>query len=377
MHQELGNDQFIGAIYSERLTESADVLLAADIPMRMEMKITADRGIAARRFSRLWIEGMAINNRSDALTQQADNMVAFTNMFTSRLREGDHIIFSLAPGNGVTVSVDSIELGRIDNDQFFSMLVSTWVGRVPLSSTFREQLLVGGDVSDSLQDRYASLNPSAERIDQVAAWIAPPEPEPTPEPEPEPEPEAATVAAATAAATQAENEVAAVATPEPPKLEIPQQEAEPEPEPEPQPRQTAAVSAPEPTVRSSSSAAPAPTPEPQVDESDEDYVPTFTAESLLASQRYFSQMVRKVQLEIEYPRRALQRGYEGFVRIAVAVDRSGNLLNAELLEETDHSVLNNEAMEAVEDAAPFANIPDVISGRTHEFTIPITFALSN
>lgn len=375
VHQELGNDQFIGAIYSERLTESADVLLAADIPMRMEMKVTADRGIAARRFSRLWIEGMAINNRSDALTQQADNMVAFTNMFTSRLREGDHIIFSLTPGNGVTISVDSIELGRIDSDQFFSLLASTWVGRVPLSSTFREQLLVGGEVSDSLQDRYAGLNPSPERIDQVAAWIAPPEPEPAPEPEPEPEPAAEAAAVATSAANQAETEVAAIATPEPPQLKMPQQAADPEPQPEPEPQQAAAVSSPEPVARSSSSTTPAPAPEPEVDESDEDYVPTFTAESLLASQRYFSQLVRKVQLEIQYPRRALQRGYEGFVRIAIAVNRSGNLLNAEMLEQTDHSILNNEAMEAVKDAAPFDNIPDVISGRTHEFTIPITFAL--
>lgn len=368
VHQELGKDQFIGAIYSESLTENADVLLAANLPMRMELKVTADRGLSARRFSRMWIEGMAINNRSDALTEQADNMVAFTKLFTERLREGDHIVFALTPGEGVDVIVDTITLGTIDNDDFFSLLASTWVGRVPLSSNFRDQLLVAGNVNDSLRSRYQSLAPSADRIDQVAGWGAPPaEPEPTPAVAAEPETE-------TEEAPQVAEVAPIIAAPkiELPKTELPKAEpevqaaAEPTPSPQPEPVSSSVASV------SSSSVAP---PEPESEEDDEDYVPTFTAESLLASQRYFSRLVRQVQLEIKYPRRALQRGYEGFVRIAVALDRNGNLLNAEMLEETEHSILNSEAMNAVENAAPYPEIPDVITGVTHEFTIPITFAL--
>ncbi|UTF59625.1 TonB family protein [Gilvimarinus sp. DA14] len=374
VHQELGKDQFIGAIYSESLTENADVLLAADMPMRMELKVTANRGLSARRFSRMWIEGMAINNRSDALTAQADNMVAFTKMFTERLREGDHIVFALTPGEGVSIIVDTITIGTIANDDFFALLASTWVGRVPLSSNFRDQLLVAGDVSDSLRSRYQSLSPTPERIDQVAGWIAP-EPAPAPTPEPEPEVAAQPQSEAAPAIAEAAPVIAA------PKIELPKTElpaaepaaqaaAEPEPEPEPTPEPVRASSA----VAVSSSSVAAPEPEPEEEDS-EDYVPTFTAESLLANQRYFSRLVRQVQLEIEYPRRALQRGYEGFVRIAVALDRSGNLLNAEMLEETEYSILNSEAMEAVEDAAPYPEIPEIITGITHEFTIPITFAL--
>lgn len=368
VHQELGKDRFIGAIYSETLTSDAGVLLAADIPMRMEMKITADRGMAARRFSRMWIEGMAINIRSDALTAQADNMVDFTNMFKERLLENDQVVFALTPAEGVAISVNGIELGQIDDDEFFSLLVSTWVGRVPLSSSFRDQLLAAGEVTESLVARYQSIQPSPERTDQVAAWTAPPPaPEPAPAVTQEPEPEP----------TVSDEPNVAVAAPviEPPKIELPPAASSSvasavadEPEP--------VSSAQSSSVAAASSSAPLPAPEPEPeDETDEDYVPTFTAESLLASQRYFSTLVRKVQLEIKYPRRALQRGYEGFIRIAVTLDRSGNLLGAEMLEESEHGILNDEAMESVEDAAPFAEIPGVIGGLTHEFTIPITFAL--
>ncbi|MDO3388415.1 TonB family protein [Gilvimarinus sp. SDUM040013] len=366
VHQELGKDRFIGAIYSENLTESADLLLASNIPMRLEMKITADRGMSARRFSRMWIEGMAINIRSDALAEQADNMVAFTKIFQDRLLENDHIVMSLTPGDGVAISVNGVELGQIDNDAFFGLLASTWVGRVPLSSNFRDQLLQAGDVSTSLQARYEAITPSDERNQQVAAWIAPP---PRPEPEPEPEPPVVATLAATEPAIA------------PPKLDLPPSTPEPEPSSAPVASVTSSSEASSSVAASSSSEASQSSVSDiadtsAMDESDEDFVPTFTAESLLANQRYFSNLVRKVQLEIKYPRRSLRRGDQGFVRIAVMVDRGGNLLNAEMLEESEHSLLNKEAMSAVEDAAPFAAIPNVISGRRHEFTIPITFALS-
>src|SRR5690606_1684592 len=93
VHQELGRDQFIGALYTDTLTDNASVVLAADMPIRMELKITSDTGLTARRFSRLWVEGMAINVRSDTLTAQADNMVAFTRLFKGRLNQDDHVVF--------------------------------------------------------------------------------------------------------------------------------------------------------------------------------------------------------------------------------------------------------------------------------------------
>jgi len=77
VHIDLGKEQFIGALYATTLSDNPEKLLANNQPMRMELKIVAPEGITTRRFSRWWIEGMAINNSPALLTEQADNMVKF------------------------------------------------------------------------------------------------------------------------------------------------------------------------------------------------------------------------------------------------------------------------------------------------------------
>src|SRR6187551_3789581 len=77
VHQELGREVFIGALYSESLSNDANTLMNNAQSMRMELKIVAPEGLTTRRFSRMWIEGMAVNSKADVLTAQADNMVKF------------------------------------------------------------------------------------------------------------------------------------------------------------------------------------------------------------------------------------------------------------------------------------------------------------
>lgn len=383
VHQELGQDQFIGALYTNTLTDSASTLMAADMPMRMEMKITSDTGLTARRFSRLWVEGMAINVRPDTLTAQADNMVDFTNFFRGRLNQDDHVVFSLEPGEGVDILVNGITLGSIADDEFFSLLLSTWVGNVPLSSTFRDNVLAAGNVDSGLIGRFESISPSQSRINRIAAWIAPepePEPAPAPEPEPEPEPEPTTVASAD---DQPERPAIDIQVPSVRDTLSGESDSNPEtagntaadgteptapaePVSEPEPAPAAPEATPMDTAVASIEA-----------EEDEEALPAFTAESLLANQRYFSNLNLVIRRNLEYPRRAAQRGQEGSMRIAIELDRNGNLLRAEFLEESDYSILNRAAMDTIEELAPFPPIPAAVPGSRHDFTIPITFELAD
>ncbi|RZA03061.1 MAG: energy transducer TonB, partial [Moraxellaceae bacterium] len=147
VHSELGKEQFIGALYSNPLSDNADTLISSAQSMRMELKIVAPEGLTTRRFSRMWIEGMAINNPSALLTEQADNMVKFDGLFKGRLAQNDNIVFSFEPGKGVNVVVNDVTLGNIPSDKFIGMLLRTWVGKVPLSSDYKEGILKVGKVS--------------------------------------------------------------------------------------------------------------------------------------------------------------------------------------------------------------------------------------
>src|SRR5690606_16811209 len=92
LHRELGQDQFLGALYTDIASDDVEVILDARIAKRMELKVVARSGIVAGRFSRMWIEGAAINNSIELLTEQADNMLIFDQMFRGRLEENDHIV---------------------------------------------------------------------------------------------------------------------------------------------------------------------------------------------------------------------------------------------------------------------------------------------
>ena len=146
VHQELGQEVFIGALYSESLSNDADTLMNNIQPMRMELKIVSTDGLTTRRFSRMWIEGMAVNSKADVLTAQADNMVKFDGLFKGRFLKNDTISFTNNPGKGVDINVNGVLLGKIEDNVFFSMLLSTWIGKIPLSSDYRDSLLKVGDV---------------------------------------------------------------------------------------------------------------------------------------------------------------------------------------------------------------------------------------
>jgi periplasmic protein TonB len=373
LHNELGQELFAGALYSESLSNDANTLLNSNAAMRMELKIITPDGITPRRFSGMWIEGMAINNKSDALTAQADNMVLFDGLFKARLQKGDQIIIFSAPGKGINISVNGINLGHIDDNKFFTMLLSTWIGRVPLSSDYKDGLLKMGDVSPALRSRYEQIATPAGRRDEIIGWTKAGEAEAKEKAKKE-----QTLAQEEAKKKAAEElKAKAALTPSIPKpsiatttidkpvltIEKPTFELPALTKTE-TPAQTTTVAAA--TINNKPIA---------TNEDDEENQPALTAQSLLARQFYVSDALGKVNSKAKYPRRAQERGQSGSVRIAVTIDRQGNLMGVNAIEESKYSTLTKAALDAVRRAAPFPALPAAIPGTKFVFSVPIRFTL--
>lgn len=375
VNTEFGKERFIAALYSDNLSADADAMLSGTGHRRMELKIVVD-SISARSINSLWIEGMAINNSASALEAQAQNLAKLSNMVRKRLRAGDVLAFDAVPGNGTAITLNGVKLGTINSDDFFPMLLRTWIGSIPLSSDFKDSLLANGEVDSELSQRYRRIEPSEARVNVVATWITPEPPRPEvvdgsvvqpprpdsliapPQPSssgPEtpaetPEPEPAQVAqedtdasgASSEANESAEPEVVAVA-----------------PEPAPAPARTAR-------------AAPAPSPVEEDEDAEEVMV---TAETLLLRQRYVSDVMRKTLQGMRYPRRALERFQEGSIRLAVTVGRNGELKDVQIVEESRYSLLNKEALASVDRASPFPAVPEGVGDADFSFGIPVTFRL--
>ncbi len=362
VHQELGQEVFIGALYSESLSNDADTLLNNVQPMRMELKIVSADGLTTRRFSRMWIEGMAVNSKADVLTAQADNMVKFDGLFKGRFLKNDTISFASNPGKGVDILVNGVILGNIPDNVFFSMLLSTWIGKIPLSSDYRDSLLKVGDIDAGLRARFGAISPSGTRTAEIKSWT-------------EPQVEVKTAAVSSAAKSSASTKVDAAvvaAKPELPKVTVPALE-KPSldiPVPAPQAEKPAPVAA----VTASTSAQPVVVAAAKVEEEEEEG-PALTAQSLLARQFYVSDAIKKIRGKTKYPQRALDRDQEGSVRVAIVIDREGTVLSTNILETSKFDLLNKEALEAIKRSAPFPALPAEIAGARFEFTVPMRWTL--
>jgi protein TonB len=346
-HQELGKDQFIGALYSETPSNNPDVLLAANQPMRIELKILSQDGISARRFSRMWIDGMAINNNSDVLTAQANNIVKLDSLFKGRLVNGDHIVFGLTPGQGVNVSVNGVVLGNINDDKFFPLILSSWIGKIPLSSEFKDGILKLSSSGGALIARFDQIKPESSRVSEVSGWAG-----------------GNTQVAAASSSKASKSSVAAdlsIDTGPTPTIALP---------PLTQTEESSSSSS-----KAKSKAAAVSSTKKVVDEEDEDSAPAFTAESLLARQFYVKEAIKMINKTVRYPASAQQKGHEGSVRVTVTLNREGNITNIIASEPSKYSSLTKEAIAAIKRAGPFPPLPDAIKGDNIVFTAPIRFTL--
>lgn len=376
LHRELGQDQFLGALYSDTASDDVEVILDPRIAKRMELKVIARDGIVAGRFSRMWIEGAAINNSIELLTEQANNMLIFDQMFRGRLEENDHVVIDYLPATGVDVYLNSILLGNIASDNFLPLLLRSWVGRVPLSSRYRDELLSFNTIDPALMQRYQHLEPRLSRIAIARDWVAA---------------KAQEVLASEVALSASDVEadlskvaevpasvsmkpapvVAVVATPvvgksvvaksalsESIKQKLPEKEL-----PETITHQESlAVLASQAKAR-------------EID--NEDDRPVLTTQTLLAQQMYISDALQRIYTNVVYPRRAQQLRQTGSVKIRVVIHSNGDLKQLQLLEESDFSLLNHATLVAVKSAAPFPALPDSIAGRDIEFSVPVKFSLSS
>ncbi|MBX2857873.1 MAG: TonB family protein [Cellvibrionaceae bacterium] len=363
VHSELGKEQFIAGLYSSTLSSSAKDILLDQGEKRIEVKIVAER-LSSRRFKRLWIEGMAINASAKELAIHSQSMANFSNFLKVKLATGDVFTVDRTAKN-TQVSLNGSKLGTIADNTFFDVLLRTWIGPVPLSSDFRSNLLTQGKLNSGLKARYNRIQTSEERIKLVADSLRP---------QPAEEVETA-LAPVPAEEVNTEVDIALV----PPNIVNPAPVAafEPAVNSKPPSLNSDRVSEkPEPTPATKVAAAP-PRPglmeESLLDEEEEDI--EFTAAGLLAESLYISKLKRWTNRHIRYPSRALNKGWEGNVRLLITIDRDGKVEATTVTEKPRYRDLEKAALKAVKKANPFPAMPEEVRGEKFRFSLPIVFVL--
>ncbi len=90
---------------------------------------------------------------------------------------------------------------------------------------------------------------------------------------------------------------------------------------------------------------------------------------------YTGQVRQRIANAKHYPRVARRRGMEGQPIIAFTLNKGGRLMKVGLTQTSGHQLLDQAALEAVHQAAPYPEIPAELKTDTFQFKLPISFVL--
>ncbi|GIX30883.1 MAG: hypothetical protein KatS3mg124_1355 [Porticoccaceae bacterium] len=368
VYSELGSELYIGTLFLEARDNDPQRILAADQKKRMEIRFTGQ--MTRRRWVQNWTQSIAINSSREAMTAAAAELSEALSAFRGNLEPGDQVVIEYDPARGTSLAVDGVPIVEGKSKGLFDLFLSAWIGPVPPSTDFKEAILGKVD-SSATYARFLALQPSEARIAAIEAWdtpvkraaaeLAAAEEEARRQAE-----EEARRKAEEEARRQAEAEARRKAEEEARRQAEVARTAEAAPPPAPQPAPVEVGEAP--TV---SEAAVASTDAEAAEEEE----PEISVEAILAQQDYATRVIRKIYREVKFPRRAVERGLEGSVRARITLDRDGRLLAVETVEGSGEPLLDEAALDAIRDAAPFPAMPEGIGVERLELMVPISFRL--
>ncbi|WP_353302708.1 TonB family protein [Sessilibacter corallicola] len=426
-----GKDKYIAALYLDAPTDKSESAMQQSDSAVMEFLIV-DRSISRRGMARLWAESVSINADDEQLEKHASELAAMTNLIKGRLVTGDKLRIKNTIG-GIALELNDVALGEIESQGLFDLLLQTWIGEVPPSTKFREQLLAAGQINSDLLSRFNALQPTDGRVEQITSnWLAPVEienneqlaiteestqtviqsnPEPAVAASSPAEPtntEIAQVAKQTvveetsAEETNVEQAVIEETTPAPePAVELVAEQSQENVESQNNelaqaiPEQLAAVE--DSTVNEEVSElfsnnleeeaetpplqvalAPPQIPESTPSEESVDVDNQLSVEELLEGQKYYTRVKRKIYRSVVYPNLALRAGREGNVALDISLDASGQVVDTVVSEKSQYRTFDREATRAVKRSAPFPPPPEILlEDDLYQFKVILRFQVAS
>jgi periplasmic protein TonB len=346
-------DQYIAAIYSEKVSDQPEELFNNALKRRMELRIVAPN-IFLRSFVQNWVYSMAINNSKEQIYKNAFQVISFTDCLKSNLVKGDILVLEYFPKKGTSLTLNYVELQTFPGEDFFNILLRTWIGSVPPSSSMKTELLLGEkEKPKDLFAAYSELSPSQSRIDETRSWKNGKngnnsKPESTLDAAPE---SPAVSTKETAAKTIASPKNAGNKTATNTKTERSKDEAQ----------KNQATNETERNATKLVHSTPTKDAEPEREK--------LTVASFLSKRDYLVALSEWAQKKVSYPVILTDDSATDSVNFDIVIDRNGAVKEITPTNESKSKVLNNGALKAINQSSPFPKMPPDISGDSFSFSL--------
>src|SRR5450830_1121346 len=94
-----------------------------------------------------------------------------------------------------------------------------------------------------------------------------------------------------------------------------------------------------------------------------------------ANKKYGNALWGAIGKHKQYPKIAQMRGWQGDVIVELQLDGNGKLKSKKIIQSSSYDVLDKQALDMVEKAAPFPAPPEALRGSNFSIKVPIPFKL--
>lgn len=130
---------YVGALYLDKTTHEARQALQSTGPKSMQM-VMLYKKVGADKIRQGWSDGFQANLSPTASATLKTRLEQFNDLFPA-LRRGDHVYMDFVPGQGTTVKINDQVRGQIAGDDFFTALLSVWIGEHPADGQLKDGLM--------------------------------------------------------------------------------------------------------------------------------------------------------------------------------------------------------------------------------------------
>jgi hypothetical protein len=130
---------YIAELYLQHPSSEATAVIGDEGQKIMVMHFIYDE-VTKEKLTDAWNEGFKANIDQQQLASLQERIIKFNSMFDT-VKRGDRVILEYLPGKGTRVIIRNQEKGLIAGKDFSDALLAIWLGKEPVSSELRKELL--------------------------------------------------------------------------------------------------------------------------------------------------------------------------------------------------------------------------------------------
>ena len=170
VYSHLNREYYLGGLYLPVKSTDPEYVRAPATAKRMQLILKVPRW-SPRNWSQQWQNNIAINNDDFSPDPRLQNaLMQFTQFPRNDLLQGDELVVDYQPGGNTRILLNGETVIEVPGTELFNYLLNTWIGKLPPSREFRQQILGEDPLPEEWQRALTDHRPPRKAV--WSGWIA-------------------------------------------------------------------------------------------------------------------------------------------------------------------------------------------------------------